>query len=431
MVSALNMKVANKVTSIADGDTASVIELELLDNYLLPIPYLDGNSATISLIDESGTIRQEISSDIFDSRVEFGLPGALGSGIYEADVRVTVSGKQYVFPKNQFKLNVTKSANGTYTDIITRDGVEIVAEAVIELLGGDIGSLISDIDALKSHAGDVNNPHKVTKSQVGLGNVQNYGVATQNMAEQGAVNSAYMTPIRVKQAIDSLVPLQEIEDHQSDSTIHVTNSDRTLWTAKETPGGAQAKASEAEQNAKSYADSKVKEHSDNKTNPHGVTKVQVGLGNVDNAKQATKEEFDTHVQDSITHVTQEDRERWDSNSGGGDASSVVIKYPDDAFEFNENVSPATVSVKYIEDFATSVRILVETSDDVMKGDSFMVAKKGISPNSWEFYTYSDDFSELFLLNTSVFIAAGGGSGIRLQENLPTGKIILCSDLYMI
>lgn len=36
-------------------------------------------------------------------------------------------------------------------------------------------------------------------------------------------------------------------------------------------------------------------HMLNLSNPHKVTKAQVGLGNVDNAKQATKTEFDTHV----------------------------------------------------------------------------------------------------------------------------------------
>src|SRR5690606_40401118 len=36
-------------------------------------------------------------------------------------------------------------------------------------------------------------------------------------------------------------------------------------------------------------------HENNKNNPHNVTKQQVGLGNVDNVKQASKAEFDAHV----------------------------------------------------------------------------------------------------------------------------------------
>ncbi|HZJ99510.1 MAG TPA: hypothetical protein VFC79_05870 [Tissierellaceae bacterium] len=47
------------------------------------------------------------------------------------------------------------------------------------------------------------NPHGTTKSDVGLSSVLNYGIATQAEAETGTSNAKYMTPLRVKQAIDS------------------------------------------------------------------------------------------------------------------------------------------------------------------------------------------------------------------------------------
>src|SRR5690606_24895118 len=43
----------------------------------------------------------------------------------------------------------------------------------------------------------------LSKSDVGLGNVENYGIATQAEAEAGSVNNKYMTPLRTKQAIDA------------------------------------------------------------------------------------------------------------------------------------------------------------------------------------------------------------------------------------
>lgn len=49
-------------------------------------------------------------------------------------------------------------------------------------------------DNLASHVADTNNPHKVTAAQAGLGNVQNFGLATENEAKQGASNAKYMTP---------------------------------------------------------------------------------------------------------------------------------------------------------------------------------------------------------------------------------------------
>ena len=42
---------------------------------------------------------------------------------------------------------------------------------------------IGDNDAnLASHLANTNNPHKVTAAQVGLGNVQNFGLATEDEA---------------------------------------------------------------------------------------------------------------------------------------------------------------------------------------------------------------------------------------------------------
>ena len=52
-------------------------------------------------------------------------------------------------------------------------------------------------------------------------------------------------------------------------------------------------------------------HEANKNNPHGVTKLQIGLSNVDNIQQATKAEFNSHVADNTKHITPAERQRWD------------------------------------------------------------------------------------------------------------------------
>lgn len=54
-----------------------------------------------------------------------------------------------------------------------------------------------------THVNNTDNPHSVTKAQVGLGSVSNYGLATQTEAQNGTINNKYMTPQRTKQAIDS------------------------------------------------------------------------------------------------------------------------------------------------------------------------------------------------------------------------------------
>lgn len=52
----------------------------------------------------------------------------------------------------------------------------------------------------------------------------------------------------------------------------------------------------------------------NEENPHGVTKSHVGLSNVSNILQASKEEFDSHINSSL-HVSLSDRENWNNKQG--------------------------------------------------------------------------------------------------------------------
>ena len=49
-------------------------------------------------------------------------------------------------------------------------------------------------NAVENHIANKLNPHSVTKNQVGLGNVQNFDLATENEAKQGTSNAKYMTP---------------------------------------------------------------------------------------------------------------------------------------------------------------------------------------------------------------------------------------------
>ena len=49
-------------------------------------------------------------------------------------------------------------------------------------------------EGIEAHTADLKNPHSVTAAQVGLGNVQNFGLATEDEAKQGISNAKYMTP---------------------------------------------------------------------------------------------------------------------------------------------------------------------------------------------------------------------------------------------
>ncbi len=52
----------------------------------------------------------------------------------------------------------------------------------------------SQSQSINNHIGDTSNPHKVTAAQVGLGNIQNFGLATEDEAKQAISNAKYMTP---------------------------------------------------------------------------------------------------------------------------------------------------------------------------------------------------------------------------------------------
>lgn len=113
---------------------------------------------------------------------------------------------------------------------------------------------------LTGHINNRNNPHNVTKQQVGLGNVTN-----------------------VEQA------------SKVDFQAHLNNRNNPHGVTKTQVGLGNVtnveQASKQEFNA----------HATNRNNPHGVTKSQVGLGNLDNVRQASyesvealKREFQEH-----------------------------------------------------------------------------------------------------------------------------------------
>ena len=68
----------------------------------------------------------------------------------------------------------------------------------------------------------------------------------------------------------------------------------------------------------------VSNHTSRTDNPHLITKSQAGLGNVDNIKQASKTEFDSHNNDNEIHVTPEDKTNWNGKAD--------ITYVDDKIE---------------------------------------------------------------------------------------------------
>lgn len=158
-------------------------------------------------------------------------------------------------------------------------------------------------DVVGVHANRTDNPHQVTKTQVGLSNVQNFGLASKTDAENGAIDTAYMTPLKTSQAIAALVGNNyNIHAARTDNPHGVTKDQVGLFNVQNYPVASQQDAIAGTANDKymtplrtqqqivQYLSVQLDGHATRTDNPHQTTASQVGLGNVKNFDIATQEE---------------------------------------------------------------------------------------------------------------------------------------------
>ena len=135
------------------------------------------------------------------------------------------------------------------------------------------------IEHIDTHLADKNNPHEVTKAQVGLGNADDtpdvskpVSTAQQKAIDEAYANSNYYTDEKIAALIDgapsTLDTLKEIADAMKEHEDVVKALDEAIGT----------KASEKE----------FTSHVNDTSNPHGVTKEQLGLGEAENTSDANK-----------------------------------------------------------------------------------------------------------------------------------------------
>ena len=113
-----------------------------------------------------------------------------------------------------------------------------------------------------------------------------------------------------------MAKISEILDSAVESFLEITPNITSHMENSENPHGvtkSQVGLGNVD-NAKQASKTEFDSHTGNKANPHGVTKSQVGLGNVDNAKQASKTEFDSHVAGTASKHSASDIV-YDSSSG--------------------------------------------------------------------------------------------------------------------
>lgn len=118
------------------------------------------------------------------------------------------------------------------------------AEVVAAIQGIEAALRTTGSTGISSHITDLSNPHQTTKAQVGLGAVQNYGVADAAASIAGASAVLYVTPAGLKAAMDA-GPTAAVNTHvaRNDNPHAVTAAQVGAYTQVQTNSLLAAKLS--------------------------------------------------------------------------------------------------------------------------------------------------------------------------------------------
>lgn len=128
---------------------------------------------------------------------------------------VTASTKPSTIYADVYYAGTLLSKWQTHLDIVVKNGTTLLKNYtdsagyphyVTPLARIEVNGSITDLRGRGGLWWHQNQPTAHTKSQVGLGNVDNFKTASKTQAQAGAANNLFMTPLRVKEALERLVP---------------------------------------------------------------------------------------------------------------------------------------------------------------------------------------------------------------------------------
>lgn len=216
--------------------------------------------------------------------------------------------------KEILKKYFKKGAYPTEQDFAnTIDSLAHVDETVSPEIVEEIYKVIeskAEADSVNSHFANYSNPHRVTKEQIGLGNVDN----TADMDKPISNSTA--------QELATKASISDLQHHVSDTDVHTNTEEKTAWNAKETPENATAKAEAALEAAKVYTDTSVANLVNSSPEALDTLKeLADALGNDANfsetvlteiGKKASASDLQSHVEASDIHTTQAEKTAWDA-----------------------------------------------------------------------------------------------------------------------
>ncbi|MCI7301331.1 MAG: hypothetical protein SOR93_04905 [Clostridiales Family XIII bacterium] len=218
---------------------------------------------------------------------------------------------------NPHSVSKTQVGLGNVPNVTTNDQTPTFTQsaALTTLVSGEkltaaLGKIAKAIADLISHIGNRSNPHSVTKTQIGLGSVDNTPDTAKpiSTAQQSALNkkadldaNGKVLSAQLPSYVDDVLEYAGKANFPSSGETGKIYVDTATNLTYRWSGSAYTEISPSialgETTSTAYPGNKGKiayEHTQNKSNPHSVSKTQVGLGNVPNV--ATNDQTPTFTE---------------------------------------------------------------------------------------------------------------------------------------
>ena len=231
----------------------------------------------------------------------------------------------------------------------------------IDSVGAEQASAVTSVlTALNAHIADKNNPHATTKSQVGLGNVENYATATQAQMDTGTASNLYVTPnIVAKYVLNKAVNPLALHEADKDNPHEVTKTQVGLSQVQNYPVASLTEAQAGTATDRYMTPQRTKDainkivgdlvtaHAERVDNPHSVTKAQVGLDSVQNYATATQAQMDIGTANNL-YVTPDIVAKYVADKAG----SLLANHIADKSNPHATTK-AQVGLSNVDNYATS------------------------------------------------------------------------------
>ena len=259
-----------------------------------PISSLNINSLVVGyrvIVENSGIIYEVCQNKDGQKFWNFDTHHAVGAMVFIRNAAIL---NKYYYVYDGKKWNRTNYSNNN-SHTIDYSNPHRVTKGQVGLGNVDNITLIP-ITQFEEHLATIN-PHRVTKEQIGLGNVENVILvpATALPEHLATINPHRVTKEQIGLGNVENEPQVNVREYKE----HVKDYNNPHGWTKEDFGLGNLN------NGKIYPKNKFKEHTE-ATNPHRVTKEQLGLGSVENIEHTTEVEFTQHKSASNPHgVTKE------------------------------------------------------------------------------------------------------------------------------